>query len=400
MIGKTNAVIGGAVVEDEQLVNYTMLYDEGNECAELTGGWESVAASWNTTGTFAKNASDMYLYGATSTAGIAAITNNKINVDGFSKIVAHISITLGNASGAKIDIALKSSKEYWTGGTLLSSGISMLDISSVTESKYLSIDSYSASAHIYHIFMVKEDDWQTWLIKGGLTVGNYASLDAVMSDTTALNTLMNSKDAVNYMMKKCTGTVMASVIQSSDALSAIRDSQYNAEIFANEHWCKFLEMVGETAESNKVYLYDYGVTDSDYPIETFKDVSSVGSDNTKTTVAGKITSDKISLTNFKKLCIEATSNQSCAMRIVSAKDADANTIANKGLGTLTEKTVLELDISSVVGDYYVLVGGFYPTYSNATVTQTVTDNADNVDIKLTYGSTTLNAVVYRLWLEK
>ena len=49
-------IIGGKIkitpTDYEQLINYTMLYDNGDECEEITGGWEAI---WRDTKYFSKN---------------------------------------------------------------------------------------------------------------------------------------------------------------------------------------------------------------------------------------------------------------------------------------------------------------------------------------------------------
>lgn len=374
----------GSII-DEQLINYTVLYNEGDECVDATGGWTTSTST-------------------TVNVGARIRTNKTLDLSQYSKVMACATVaTTGSATAYAMNLDTPSATLLnLAGGTTYTKQWTIRDIPDGaktttdmyfcvskgetftnpvarkdTDSMYLSI-TYSSSQRqltVYHLSIFKEDNWQEWLIKGGLTVGNYTSLDAVMADSTALNTLMNNADAVNYMLKKCTGTVMASVIQSSNALSAIRDSQYNAEIFANEHWNKFLQMVGETPESERNYLYkngtDYGNLNyhtewSGYNIVNENGLLKMGFANTTTTSKGQavVTKTKIDLTGYKKIKVIYESIQSnnkvqntCGIwfGITNGSFAEEADIVARTVETSDTSTqrIRELDISAVTGEYYI-----------------------------------------------
>ena len=90
MIGQTNAIeeVNGAY---PQVVNYTMLYDYGNECEEITGGWVGgryITAYGDKVGTYTKNETSLYCKAGTSNSLLSCgfFTANKINLFDKSKV--------------------------------------------------------------------------------------------------------------------------------------------------------------------------------------------------------------------------------------------------------------------------------------------------------------------------
>lgn len=261
--GKINvesAVSGGSGLP-AQLVNYTMLYDAGDECVDITGGWDYYPSpqqnNYTVNNNAVKNADHLYF----PTQGKRAYscylyTKNKFAVsDGYSKLgMLAVSLAKGSFTESGYCVLSANTSKYISeriGGldiqfsnadTALS--CKTLDISSVSEDFYVLIGTCNdRSFSAYNCFLVKEDNWQEWISKAGLSTDTYTTLDAVVADSTALTTLMNNEDAVKYMLLNCTGTVMVSVIQSDTALNILADSAYSTKIYANEHWVKFLAMV-------------------------------------------------------------------------------------------------------------------------------------------------------------
>lgn len=269
--GKINVGSTAVKPQEEQKINYTMLYDQGNECTEITGGWDFTYCTKNTdsfTMSFTSanaNANQMY----------TASVNNVLNSYGYSKMVVNyksVSISTGQPTNGNKPFsvwhnAFNSSNwdtnrlAYYTSS--FDTGLQTYDIGGLNTLKpyfmvngWKSISCY-ATVTIGNVFLVKEDNYQTWISKAGLSTETYTTLESVIEDSNALNTLMNDKKAVQYMLLNCTGTVMASVIQSELALSIIQASDYNDLIWKNEHWAKFLTMVGEKPTSvNYTMLYD------------------------------------------------------------------------------------------------------------------------------------------------
>ena len=95
----------------------------------------------------------------------------------------------------------------------------------------------AVTLYIYEIAFVKEDDYSKLASLIGLTANN------VLDILTNAETLLNNKNAVNFMLKQCTGSFMVQAIQNSIFLTALENSPYKTIIQANEHWNKFLNMV-------------------------------------------------------------------------------------------------------------------------------------------------------------
>ena len=237
----------------EQLVNYTMLYDNGNECTDITGGWENSFTQGD--GTFTKNSNHLYLYVKGSTWKKCAGTKNKIDMSLFSKIYTRCKASRTSASPgicswgltSEFESNLDGNAEQISRGWILTDsntfdGFKTLDLSTITNAhvnfKVQSNSSSNATTlYIYDVFMVKEDDWQTLANIAGITA---SSIDDILNNSS---TLLANKEAVDFMIYQCTGSFMASAIQSSTFLTALNSSLYNTIIQANEHWNKFLSMV-------------------------------------------------------------------------------------------------------------------------------------------------------------
>ena len=145
-----------------QLINYTMLYDAGDECTAVTGGW----AVRSGLGTLTKNVGDMLLTSPAGNSG-QAYAQSSINLTDYvgggmvlRTSVAALSIGLlavGSLAtyAPSIFVNIKTdtigSKELWN------SAIS----SSSSGHVGFSVNVASKSMNVYNIFLVKSDDWGT-----------------------------------------------------------------------------------------------------------------------------------------------------------------------------------------------------------------------------------------------
>lgn len=283
MKGNTNSmVVGSNSVTPEpsytQLINYTMLYDEGDECTSVTGGWGLCQGTYSSV-YGRKDAQSITLAFTASNAASNhddAYTNteNEIDVTDYITMVANytnVNITTGSETNQNKPFSVyyntfnSSSWEtnrlaYYT--STFATEVQSYDISGHTTIKpifyvngWKSISCY-ADVTINHVLLVKDDNWQEWISKVGLSTDTYTTLDSVLADSTALETLMNNEEAVKYMVYNCTGTVMAGCIQAQTAIDAIADSRYLSMIYGNVHWKKFLDMIEFT--TRRTYLYKNG----------------------------------------------------------------------------------------------------------------------------------------------
>lgn len=251
MIGSTNA-INKINEKYEQLVNYTMLYDYGDECTDITGGW--IGGTYSTNAKFTKYNNYLYLHSYRTTATM----NNKLDLTKYDKIFAN-TYTLGRIeqgySAQSFNVA---TSKTFTQGRLdnivirtghfnvnyPTAGEYIFDFDIVSEAKgeyYLGIqmddDKNNGYLNLYHMALIKNDDWQTLANIAGITA---VSIDDILTNSA---TLLSNENAVEFMIKQCTGSFMTSAIQSSTFLTALNNSAYKTIIMANEHWAKFLNMV-------------------------------------------------------------------------------------------------------------------------------------------------------------
>lgn len=250
MIGSTNS-IWDINSKFEQLVNYTMLYDGSlgksgsggaNVCKDLTGGWVN-AMSY---GTIAYNADSLYSHYAMSGGGESKFkTSNTFDFQEYSLLTSLVTLKssktgvrgkmyAGGLSTELLSTELELTKVFMNikglEETTTSTTVSVGNMQHTSNSPHLYIN-------IYEVFLTKADDWQTLAEKAGI---NATSISDILTNSA---TLLSNKNAVEFMIYRCTGDFMAKAIQSETFLTALNNSQYKTIIMANEHWAKFLGFV-------------------------------------------------------------------------------------------------------------------------------------------------------------
>ena len=245
----------------EQLVNYTMLYDLGDECTDITGGWVSKTDTSNASSnnTFTKNSDNLYQKGGTRTGGTTSwagrwFTNNKIAfADTVKGFVAYTAVQSGtsnfNAPNVCIMSAINngdSTPTAWVGGLAVSQSRTgkLLNITSALANNYVSIG-YVRNGYynMYGFGLLKQDNWQELCTIAGLNSSDYTDEQALCENSTAIATILASAEAVQFMIYQCTGSFMGRFIITPACLTALNNSPYYTKIQANEHWNKFLSMV-------------------------------------------------------------------------------------------------------------------------------------------------------------
>ena len=262
-----------------------MLYDNGDECTEITGGWNfyyntaNVSRYWNNYGIFNKteNSLNTYINGSRILNSLG--TQNFIDITNYNSLglifknlsqtasTGSVGFQLSSVDNTNADshhsdyivvsnhqgVSAKSNSLYfeplrkdselyheptqiepyeWNTGTFsLNSRFSL----------YATTDTAGVtSIDVYNIFLVKPDNYTKLLEISG--INNYSSLEELISDTIAITTILNNEKAVDFMLKQCTGDFMASFIANSNCLTALEDSPYKDLVYENEHWAKFLTM--------------------------------------------------------------------------------------------------------------------------------------------------------------
>lgn len=258
MIGSTNSIwaVNGKY---EQLVNYTMLYDYGDECEDITGGWSRnfTAADSYYSGSkskLTKNANNIKNASSVSFRQIySLLTTNTIDTTGYSKTGVLLTTTHGSTSYTISEFRLTNGyTNYSTAGSM---GVCKVYRENAVTNKILTgaistSGKYYASFEVvgngspsdgfctfYAAFLLKEDDWETLADKAGITA---TSIDDVLTNS---ETLLSNEKTVEFMIKQCTGDFMVSAIQNQTFLTALNNSPFKEKIMANEHWAKFLNMV-------------------------------------------------------------------------------------------------------------------------------------------------------------
>ena len=241
--------------EYKQEIHYLMLYDYGDMCRDVTGGYyESVIEpSWGDgVGTATVGSTYLQCYGA-GNGSIAFTTNRPVDFTEYAKLCGVYERSEANSNVWQYIVYTGKNKlpnssgtgRLWLGNTVggsISKRFAVYaDISAMPGGHYVGVGTnFTYTEKYYMLCIVKEDDWQTWLSKARFA---FASLEAVMSNSAALTTLLSNRTATQYMLLQCTGTVMVAAIQSSSFLAALNSSPYKQEIYANQHWAKFLRMV-------------------------------------------------------------------------------------------------------------------------------------------------------------
>lgn len=103
------------------------LYNEGDECVDITGGWKLKPYSgYESYTSVKKNASNMYFYLAYANYCGSLVTNNKIDVTGYSKLIFSGNFEFGTGAQTNyipnvflgVEYNSVPSSGYYGGGTL------------------------------------------------------------------------------------------------------------------------------------------------------------------------------------------------------------------------------------------------------------------------------------------
>ncbi len=247
----------------EQIVNYTMLYDYGDECTALTGGYENNTGSNSYTKptTLTKNENNIYMARSSSSGGnVHYQSTNPVDFTGYSGVFAVFEAyksksNTATGSFAGVTFAYGSNTNgvgYGTG--VASVGEQDTSDGAYTYEKGMRIKtgvSYSGSVYVcpmltnpaadfthnlYATGFLKDDDWQTLALKAGILAD---SMDSLINQAS---TLLANANAVEFMIKQCTGTFMAKAVTSSTFKSALASSLHYSTVISNSHWYKFLSM--------------------------------------------------------------------------------------------------------------------------------------------------------------
>lgn len=243
------------VWEPSQLKNYMMLYYYGDECIDVTGGWTGY-------GTFANNGTMVGFY-----------TNNPVNTSGYICIAeVHADVIQGLGLSSFTDLNSLKNNTGGVGFTNESTklgwnvshpkGLEIYDISGVNQNGFIwagtgeggidcsrTTNKFSDYLHsrardgtgrycnLYMLAFAKSDNVQELC---SLIDVSYTNIDDILNNYSI--DLLNNKQAVNYMLKYCTGQFMFHAISNTTFKNALNSSSYKNDFYANEHWAKFLNI--------------------------------------------------------------------------------------------------------------------------------------------------------------
>lgn len=247
-----------AVEKYKQLINYTMLYDYGDECTDITGGWTGgkYITNYSSAGTYTKYDTYMYCKSGTSSSLVSAgfYTVNQINMSDYSKAVFNISqldpsyVAYIAVDTVQVNAAWTQTvgKRFDTNENQHPAGLHSLDVSTLTSDLYVKFGcwAYASMIAVDLVFLVKQDNWQTLYDMVGLGSDQYDETTYLPTDDiTNAEVILNSEEAVDFMIHNCTGSFMIDAINNDNFLTALSNSPYKTKIYANEHWNKFLAIV-------------------------------------------------------------------------------------------------------------------------------------------------------------
>lgn len=253
-----------------QIVNYQMLYDAGNECVDITGGWNPCNSGY---GTLQKDALSM-TFTSLDSGGTGSFYTSETDASAYVGLAAVISANLKNGRytqdqslrskvncvgfagpTAWSDVASGTDMNYTTTGyvsAIYGTGVpeiiqkTMYNVSLHYPAEYngrFSVqigNAGNSSVTLYNMCAYKADDWNAVVELAGITASNISD---VVDNPDNCATLLANQSAVTRMIYTCTGDFMASAIASSTFLEALNASPYKELIYGNPHWAKFLAMV-------------------------------------------------------------------------------------------------------------------------------------------------------------
>ena len=257
VVGGTN-VVEGTYISDgmEQLVNYTMLYDYGDECTDATGGW---SLTYSSGGSLTKATDHLVMAGKSTSYASKVCPANKIDFTEYSMLggKTHVVTRYSTADGCSgqggitstnttaSNSVMNADKLVFTGGVsytnVLPTAEPVLyyaDISDINGTYYPVLWTYNVSeVRCYSFALFKADDWSTLCKKAEITA---STITEAISKATAI---LSNASAVSFMVKNCTGDFMFRAIVDTSFRTALASSPYKNKVYANEHWAKFLAMV-------------------------------------------------------------------------------------------------------------------------------------------------------------
>ena len=254
-------IVGQYRVEIAFVCNYTMLYDYGDECVDVSGGW-AVSPFWSNARAFTKNADSLYgSGGGTNNVEYAEYNSAALDLADYTKVflrykfyttkdsykqAAAFNLSLNDGVNARQQIFGRGYNNVTS--TINENTYRIIAIPSVSNpchfefvlrSAWSSVSSWNAA--VFALALFKEDDIEALCAKAGISYPG--SLDSLIASTSSISAILNNEDAIKYMAANCTGDFMGAFVTNSACRSALDASPHRVIVNTNKHWEKFLAMV-------------------------------------------------------------------------------------------------------------------------------------------------------------
>ena len=183
MIGSTNS-IWEVNNKQAQLVNYTMIYDAGDECIDVTGGLSSNGYVRGGTGTYVlrdatKNSDNFYVYYKSGGNIYMLGTQKTIDITNYTRFGVVYKVP-GSHPTYGVRARLRTVKSLSEGGvtsapTQGTRGVKCIGLKDITEYtgnvyvEFSSDEGASYNGYFYNVFFTGADNWQMLAEKAGIT---------------------------------------------------------------------------------------------------------------------------------------------------------------------------------------------------------------------------------------
>lgn len=236
-----------------QVINYTFLYDRGDEHIDITGGLVS-----NGRGVATKQADYLQCEDTANDGWIggAFITQKPIDFNQYSNFC----MLLREMENRRYTFWLLKSSDSDT--SFVSKTLPIIEESGLLvirekgdgvlfdDTPYCAFGAglTKGKANIRSVFLAKSDDIQP--LADALIAS--PSISAILAKSAEL---LANKDLVTYMVYKCTGDFMAQAMANSTFLTALGASPNAQIVLNNQHWKYFLDMIGVKVIEKNMVIY-------------------------------------------------------------------------------------------------------------------------------------------------
>lgn len=263
----------GIQVSTAQIINYLMIYDGtlgesgetgANACIDISGGWNvntglKATIESYVAGNTSFDANCIHEYNNGTKGCMCRLTSkNMFDLTEWSYSGAVMNVVEGawGCSGfapqqdwgeGEIYVNTICNQGSWTKGTkkMYLSNISN-NTSKGYKYSYIATDYLGTNqfeSYTYAIFLTKADDYNSLCEKAGLDASLYSSVSNLVSNSSALEAILNNEEAVCFMTTQCTGDFMVLAVANATFLTFLNESPYKTKVYANEHWNKFLSLI-------------------------------------------------------------------------------------------------------------------------------------------------------------